>query len=163
MSEVTPLAQLGRAFGFTPEDLQANRARRITQRQRQNLNNLFVKTVLVGVFLLLLPALVGLAIVAWQGGDLLSLEGLLGLLIGLILFSFYAVANYRDIALIFDLSRGTVEIITGKIERTGAYLNVGRHQFLLEEAKLDLIQSGLRYTFYYLPVSKRIIGVEFAE
>lgn len=163
MSEATPLTQLGRAFGFTPEDLQANRARRLTHRQRQALNSLFVRTVLVGFLLLLLPAVVGLAIVAWQGGDLLSLEGLLGLAIGSILLIFYCVANYRDYALILDLSRGTVEIITGTIERTGAYLNVGRHEFLLDEAKLDLIQSGLRYTFYYLPVSKRIIGVEFAE
>lgn len=163
MVESTPLAQLGQAFYFTQEDLRDNRARQLSSRQRQYLTKQFVRTVFTGLLLLFLPALVGVIIVIWSGGDLISLPAIFGYVTGLILLGFYLAASYRQLLLIADLRRSRVESITGSVERQGAYCHIGRHEFLLEQAKLDLIQTGLRYTFYYLPISKHIVGVEFAE
>jgi hypothetical protein len=169
VAEIPVLAQLGEAFQFTPDDIKNNRNRRLSLMQHQRLWREFGQTVIIGLALLFVPMLVGGAIIMFSASGsftehLFSLPGMIGIFTGLALMSFYSFANARKLALGVDLVQSAnVESITGKVQRQGQYLKMGRLQFLVEGAKLDLIQSGLRYTFYYLPTSGQIVGVEFAE
>lgn len=166
--ELSPLAQLSQAFGYSVEDLKKNRAGRLSRRQRRQAWVRFGLTLLNWVLLLLFPMVVGLALVWWDGQT--NLEDALfhpaaraGYLVGGLLAVFYGVVQFNTLMLIIDVMRGRVRVISGPVERYGRYLYVKRSRFLIEQHKLDLIQSGLRYTFYILPGSRQVLSIEFAE
>lgn len=165
--DVTPLVQLGEAFNFDANDLLANRERRLSLKQRSRLLRDFWSTLGTGVLLVGLPAIITLAVLNWDdfdlGGTLLSLEAIITYGAGLMLGVFYLIANLSKLMQLPDALRGEVRQITGPIQRRGVYVRVGRLKFILEDVTLDLIQTGLRYTFYYAPRSKVIVAVEFAE
>lgn len=168
MTDITPLTLLGESFGFSPTDLKDNRTGKLSFSQRQRLTRRFLNALAVGLLLLLAPPIVAMILVSWGDGGSVSeilgaLEVVVGLVIGLVLAGFFVVASMHLFVLALDLAQGVVRSVTGPVQRQGMYLRIGRRRFLVEEATLDLIQSGLKYTFYYLPRSSTIVSVEFAE
>jgi hypothetical protein len=124
----------------------------------------FMTSVGLAMFLLLFPPAAVAFVLLWtDSGSVASNEVLIGLLIGAVIAVFFSFAHGRRLLLVFDVWRNSVRIASGKVNRQGLYLHIGRRRFLLEATSLDLIQSGLRYTFYYLPRSGTVVGVEFAE
>lgn len=167
-NELSPLAQLGKAFGYSVDDLKNNRVGRLSRRQRRQVWGRFSLTLIGWLLLLLFPIGVGLALVLWDGQTSFS-DALFhpatsaGYLVGGLLALFYGVVQFSTLMLVVDVLRGRVHAISGPVERYGRYLYVKRSRFLLEQHKLDLIQSGLRYTFYILPGSRQVLSIEFAE
>ncbi len=165
--DVTPIYQLGEAFNFDGRDLMANREHRLSVKQRSRLLRTFWSTLGTGALLVALPGIITLAVLNWAefdlGSTIFSLEAIIAYGASLVLGVFYLVANFSNVLLIFDVMSGQVRHITGPIQRRGVYVRIGRQKFILEDVTLDLIQTGLRYTFYYAPRSKAIVSVEFAE
>lgn len=165
--DVTPIVQLGEAFNFDANDLMANRERRLSLKQRSRLLREFWNTLGTGVLLVSLPGVITLAVLNWDdfnlGSTVFSLEAIIAYVSSLVLGIFYLIANLSKLLLLPDALRGEVRHITGPIQRRGVYVRVGRLKFILEDVTLDLIQTGLRYTFYYAPRSKTIVSIEFAE
>lgn len=167
-NELTPIAQLGRAFNFSSDELRANRAGRTTRRQRQRLWRQFWVHNLMLLVLVVAPILVTWILVAWgQQAALLSAwdddATLIGYAVSAILGLFYLLGNFQGWLMGIDLMRGRVQAVSGTVERYGHYLYIGSFRFLLESGTLALIQSELRYTLYVLPSSQVILSLEFAE
>lgn len=168
MAELTSLAQLGQVFHFSSDDLRANREGKISLRQRWRLWRRFWGTFFTILALLLIPILVGWALVL-SGTDkalidvLFDPAALAGYITGFMLAGFYTLVNFSTLVLLVDMSRGRVRAVSGPVQRMGRYLFINKRRFLVEVSTLDLIQTGLHYTFYVLPGSQHILSVEFAE
>jgi hypothetical protein len=168
VDELTPLALLGKAFYFTLDDLRANRTGKLSPPQRRRLMARAAGAIAVGLLLLLAPMTVGLGLV-WWGTEakpvdvLFDSAALAGYLTGLVCFGFYLFSNFQSFLLPLELVRGRIQSVSGPVKRHGLYLFVKKKRFLLDRAALDLIQDGLQYTFHFLPLSRQILSVEFAE
>lgn len=166
--ELTPITQLGQALSFSHEDLRTNRAGAVTRRQRRALWQRFWAGAFTFLMLLVGPIAIGWVLVAWGttqnfAGVVTDDAATIGYLVGLIAAGFYVLTTARNFLLAADLVRGEVHSITGPIERYGRYLYVGQERYLLEAGSLELVQSELHYTLYFLPVSQYILSLEFAE
>lgn len=168
MAELTPLVQLGQAFKFSSDDLRANREGKLTFRQRRRIWQRFWQALITALLMLLIPIIVTWFLLFWQTSATLAdvlnhPAALIGYSTGAILAAFYIIANAPAFFVVIDVWRGRVQAISGPVERYGQYLVLKKRRFLLESNTLDLIQNGLRYTFYILPGSQHILSVEFAE
>ncbi len=167
-AELTPLAQLGKAFDFSNADLRANRDRQLTRRQRRAIWMRFLVTLFYWLMLLTVPSAVGLVLLTW-GSDkslaeiIFSTEAAIGYGTGALLSSFYAAVHYQTLLLVVDAFRGRVVAVSGPVRRYGQYLYLNQRRFLLETDSHDLIQNGVSYTLYILPGSQHILSIEFAE
>lgn len=106
------VAELGRSFGFTPEELALNRAGRVSDRQRQTIIFRCVGYVVRGVALVVLIVTLAAAVAPtlhteWQTA-LFAALCLLGLLIAGLLFRAAVV-----------IRRSPVHIATGSLSRSG--------------------------------------------
>jgi hypothetical protein len=167
--EIPPTALLGEAFGFSSDDLQANRSGTFSQRQRRQLMREFWRVAGVTVLLMLVPVVVTLILILWGAEDtglfeaLSRRNALIGYIAGVLLSSLYALGNFRKLLLIFDVFNRQVDSVRGVAMRYGLYLEIDSQRFLMEQAVLDLIQNGLHYRIYFSPYAKRVLSVEFAE
>jgi hypothetical protein len=166
--ELTPISQLGRALSFSYDDLRTNRAGGVTRRQQRMLWQRFWGGAFIFIILLIVPIAVSWVLVAW--GTTQSLTSVvfddtttIGYLIGIMAGMLYLMTAMRNFLLAADLVRGKVRSITGPVERYGRYLYVGQERYLLQAGTLELVQSELHYTLYFLPVSQYILSLEFAE
>ncbi len=159
---------LASAFHFTGEDLQANRQGKITSRQRRRLWGRFLMLFCGGFLLLGIPILLAWALIAFATDQPFSealWDGRMfsGYMIGLLLWSIYLGANYRVWLMAVDLLRGKVIPVVGPVRVWGQYLILENHQFVLEDAALALVKTGLRYRVFTLPQSSTLLSIEFYE
>lgn len=166
--ELTPISQLGQALAFSHDDLRANRDGRVTRRQRRVLWRRFWGGAIIFALLLLVPIGIAVLLVAWgtEQGLMVVLfndEALIGYAVGALSAMFYVATTLQSFLLAPDLVRGRVLAITGPVERYGRYLYMGQQRFLLGPGDLELVQSELHYTLYFLPTSQFVLSMEFAE
>ena len=168
VDDLTPLAQLGVAFRFSSDDLRANREGKMTLRQRRIAWQRFWSTVIVFILLIMIPIMLAWGLLLWESdksiNDVMTdSAATIGYVTGIVLAIFYITVSYERLLLIIDTLRGRVAKISGSVERYGRYVYIKNRRFLLDSDKLELIQNGLQYTLYILPMSHQILSIEFAE
>lgn len=160
-SKLKPEQFLENAFYFTPDDLDANRAGSSSPKQRKDLQ---WRMIVMGIlFICFLMAFFSSAFLSWQFGIndsrllfFLSLGGLAGCLGTLNTLIRDGVSLYR----------GGVEQLTGRIRLNITNDNkysgeISGRNFKLTKDQFLAFKNGDPYTIYYLPTSKRIVGVEW--
>ena len=162
---LTPLAA---AFHYTPDDLKANRQYRLSGRQRRALWLRFWLVALGAVLLFTVPILLAWGLVLWSSAQGLNAaindtRAGLGYAVGVILGSFYVIANWSSLMMFFDLLRGRVVEVTGPAEIWGRYLTIGDRRFVVDVDALQMLQPVLNYRVFLLPRSRAMLSIEFAE
>jgi len=163
------LLPLGDIFIFTGEDLRRNRDGGLSWGQRRKLSLQFIGVVLSALPLVALPILAAWGLSAWQSPPtnpqaFLNANGTqYGYLFGGTLGLLYFLSNVRLFLLGLDLLRGRVVPLRGLAQTWGKYLFIGRRSFVVEEAVLKNVQTGLNYRVFTLPLSGLLLSIEFAE
>ena len=161
----TPLAS---AFHFSPDDLRVNRESRLSGRQRLYLWRRFGLLAGGGILLILTPMFLTWGLVMWsteQNLDEVVYDDRvwIGYLIAVLLGVMYVVANHKSLALLVDLLMGHVQEERGIGQVWGRYLKIGKHRFVIDDDALEMIQSGLQYRVFVLPLSSTLLSIEYAE
>ncbi|MFP4321408.1 MAG: hypothetical protein ACLFTK_03045 [Anaerolineales bacterium] len=159
---------LGDVFNFTPDDIRANRQRRLSRRQRRRLWGRFIGTLLGGLVLMSVPVLLGLALISLETGispraALEDNRAIVGLLIGGLLGVLYALANWPSLLLLVDLIDGRVRSVRAPARLWGHYLLLGDERFVVGDDLDGLVRDGVRYRAFVLPLSKTLLSLEFAD
>jgi hypothetical protein len=156
--------ELASVFGFTAEQLVANREGRVADGQTAPLWT----GVLWGVPLSLLALALGLSAIKFAKGFMRVLGPILGTIAALVLAGVIAYPSLRD------LLDPTVAVVEGPVtEQTGAgkgpgqaVLTIGDQRLLTEGetmAAAEVIGKDQVYRAYYLPSTKRLLSIEPAE
>lgn len=156
------------AFGFTDKDLDANRAKRLSWRQRRRLSSQWLGTLVSTLLLAIVPILLTWSIVAYATdvtviGAASASESLIGYVVGGLLGILFALVNHKTLMLGWDLLIGRVRSLRGVAQIHGRYLIIGKRRFLLDEDALKMVQSKLRYRVFVLPASSTLLSIEFAD
>lgn len=182
-TEADAVAELRRAlqdeFRFVDEDLFENQSGQLSARQRQvGLWNLVRAALLWTPF-----AVLGLAFACvfpyltvvrpWQQGEPLPAEAWVGGLVPLVLGLLFAVfAGATLVTPILDLLAGEVKQVRGPVDKqiittgsgrsrqTSYYYAVEGQRFRVHAAAYNALIEGRLYRLFYLPRSKKIVGVE---
>ncbi len=159
---------LGDVFNFTPQDIRANRERRLSGRQRRRLWLRFWGLALGGALLVAAPVLLGLALISLETG--ISLGDALGdnrarvgMVLGALMGVLYALANWQGLALAVDLLDGRVRSLRAPARRWGQYLLLGDYRFVVGDDLEGLVRDGMAYRAFVLPLSKTLLSLEFAD
>src|SRR5688500_3361033 len=119
-----------------------------------------------GLLLMVTPVLLGWGLILWGSDEALTFtdsRALIGYLVGLVLGIIYVVANWQDLLLLVDLMRGQVVTVEATAQVWGKYLILDRYRFVLDDAVLALMKSGLRYRAFVLPLSQTLLSIEFSD
>lgn len=165
MDVINPLAD---AFNYTPDDLRANRAGKLSGRQSRRMWGRFIIALVQLLLLMTVPVGVTWWTVSW-GADLSFEEviydnrAMIGYLVAAILSGFYLISNSSSLALIGDLLGRRVRPLRGEAAIWGRYLKMGKRRFVLDDDALAAIQPNLVYRAYILPASGVLLSIEYAE
>lgn len=162
---ITPLASV---FGFSADDLRANRERRLSFRQRRQLWGRFITTALGGLFLMIIPPVLVWFVIVWSTGQTLNetlgdQRAVFGYGIAALLGLMYCIANIKGLLLLVDLVGNRVRMIRGGANIWGSYLIMGHYRFVVDDDAAAFVQSGMRYRAYVLPASSTLLSIEFAD
>lgn len=169
MNDIPPLSALMEALDFDMNDLQHNRGRQLTVRQRQRIERLKRRALLVGAGVFLLLALAAsLLIYLGQRSEqpLLSLLGVLATVLNAIAIGFSARSYYRLEA---DLRESEpLEIYEGILERVvrpygqvnNYVLRLANHEFSVTKDAFKLFRHKLIYAIYATKHSNLIMSTE---
>lgn len=156
---------LENAFHFTPEDLAANRAGRISPDQKTYVKRQWRFDIFAPIFLVVLMAFVTMALFASS-----VVEGIVATIITLAVAAFFAIRARPREDQITPLSvTGPAKLLDTAPEAEGEEhrkydhgLRINAVEFPISELAYEAIQEGETYTIYYLPKTRTILSVERA-
>jgi hypothetical protein len=156
---------LATVLNFTPEDLTANRERKLSEAQRARLQrSLLREAVLYGVAEAVIVVILLIAISATlQESEDVPAIILLGLALLSSIYPIYMVVRYR--ATRAELTAGMVERATGRVSMDkregGIYrMEIGSRSFAIRKTVREAFEDGGQYHVYYAPRTKTILSAE---
>jgi hypothetical protein len=165
MQVTTEARALMDALKFTEEDLQANRAGRLSETQRQALAKRSILFAALAVVSGVLLALAYFSLPAREGEPvpLLSL-GLMPTALALLGFSLFELFNA-----FVKLQRGSISTMRGRAaiqmdpskRRLFGKLTVGKFEMIVPKEQLVAFHEGATYIVYYTTYPKQIMSAEF--
>ena len=176
-----PHEQLTEAFGFTDEDLQANRDGRLTPRQQQQVKaNMmsFWKVAGLTIVVVLIGTVLGAFSMAWSGDFFADISYVpIAFLIIAALAAAFLVWLYRHRQQVYtEIRAGHVTSVTGWLKiiesdggRVGRF-QIKKHNFTdLSQAQFDAVKHISQthnppiITVYYVPGHHKVVSVDLPE
>jgi hypothetical protein len=157
-------ASLMLTLNFNGDDLSANRAGQLSDRQREHLRRERRSAVLFYAAALIFAPLL-MAFFIWREGEILPLP-LLG-------FIFVALEVILLVVMLTVWHRRSADLHSGRVATIGGYtelryqmrggqklpvLRVDEHDFIVPRHKLESFKDGGYYQLYYLPTSRIILS-----
>ena len=165
--------QLGQAMDFSPSDVEANRAGRLSASQRLSLYKLIARSAALATVFVVLT---GLSVVSAFLIGVTTGLGLLVLLLAFAFAAFIAIFARYNIPLWRDVNAGTVSSSEGMVRpieretdlRTGVYKvpiwayywMVGNTERFWVTGKAFAALTPAPHRVYYLPQSRRVVAAE---
>lgn len=167
---------LAQALGFDQEDLESNRAGRLTARQRKwvfaRQRTILIALSIITLFIGLISAIVIVAVLLQADASVAA--GILGVVGEVITVALVGLLWWLRQRYNRFLAPGYVEQISGPVTcyqlkersegdktRTGYYLRLGAMEFEITEAALSVFQDGQPYTVYYTARPLRLLSVDW--
>jgi len=156
--------RLAEALAFTAEDLAANRAGRLSQRQAEWLRRQERRAGrIVILFTLGMAAVPAIALIIFALGRNMPMIGMsVFLLVGLPLLGYWVADNERR-KWRRDRETGVAASVYGQVTAGGQpprYLRIENLQFALTPKKLAAFEMGAAYSIYYTPRTRVILSAE---
>jgi hypothetical protein len=166
--DIPPVSELMQPMGFTPEDLAANHKGQLGAQQRQRLQSMQKRTLLIGglgFFVIGITAATFLYFA--QVNDALVLQWV-GIFLTLINALFIGMYGRQWMLLNADIRNANVEVISGLMERvvqadnrmSNFLLRVDGNNFHVKKELFKLFRHEVPYRLYRTPRAKILLAAE---
>jgi membrane protein YdbS with pleckstrin-like domain len=162
------LGSLTEALNFSAEDLDANRAGRLSDRQKYRLTRGWRRTlwILIGLVIFLGLAATTMLFVAQRGDS--PVLNVIGILLTIINAAIVALGTQSYLHTSSDIKNGRVTIISGIVSHTirvsgrvATYiLKVDNQEVVVSKLVFFAVEDGKPYHFYRVPASKTLLSAE---
>jgi hypothetical protein len=166
--DIPPASQLMPLMGFDEEDLAQNRAGKLGENQREHLQSLQNRALLIGIAGFFAFAFLATTLLFFgQENDTLIL-GLLGIFMTILNAIFLGMFGRQWMRLRADLSDNAVDKIQGRMERVvrpdgrmnNFLLRVEGQEFYTRKDLFKLFRHEVDYTLYRAPHSRVLLAAE---
>jgi hypothetical protein len=168
MSAPEPKLSLAEALNFTPDDLAANRAGRLSAAQAERLNRSWRRTLWIVIGLVVLFGLVAttlLFLAQRQESPVLTAVGIVVTVVNAATVGLGAQSYLRTSG---DLRRGEVAVVSGAVSHTirvtgrvlTYVLKVEGQELIVSKAVFYAVDDAKAYRFYRAPSSRALLSAE---
>jgi len=169
-SPQTPLMQV---LGFTPDDLEANRAGRMSAMQHYRLRLQRRRSIFLGALVLLVVTLIAsLSIFAGSRQDGSAILTVIGIGVTICNAALMGVVVRHWLRLTMDIRDETVQMTSGALERVikpvtrrvvNTLIRVDGMEIMVSKEAFGAFEHGSSYTLYRAPHTGRLLSAERVE
>ena len=166
--DIPPATELMQPMGFTPDDLEANHNGQLGTQQRQRLQAMQKRTLLIGGLGFIVIGVIAATFLYFaQVNDSLVLQWI-GIFLTLINALFIGMYGRQWMLLNADIRNADVEVITGLMERvvqadsrmSNFLLRVNGNDFHVKKELFKLFRHEVPYRLYRTPHAKILLAAE---